>query len=214
MGSSLSAGGLLDLLVAGQPLAAGLGALALISYVFMYTPRKRRTVLNTLIGAIPGAIPPLMGWVAARGRLDSAALALFLIVFLWQVPHFLAIAWIYRDEYGAAGQVMLPVFDPNGVQTGRQMIRYTLALILASLAPCIVGMSSWISGLGAMVLGTVFLYTAIAYARTPTTDRARQVFRASLVYLPALLLFSNDTCRMEPDINFCCCGQRGLRQSI
>jgi len=189
VGSSQSAGGLLYLIVAGQPLTAGLGALALVSYVFIYTPLKRRTVLNTLVGAMPGALPPLMGWVAARGRLDSAALALFLIVFLWQVPHFLAIAWIYRDEYRAAGHVMLPVSDPNGVQTGRQMIRYTLALMFASLAPCMIGMSSWISGLGAVVLGTVFLYTAIAYARTPSTDRARQVFRASLVYLPVLLLF-------------------------
>jgi len=189
VGCCLSAGGLLYLLVAGQPLVVGLGALALVSYVFIYTPLKRRTVLNTLVGAIPGAIPPLMGWVAARGRLDSAALVLFLIVFLWQVPHFLSIAWIYRDEYGAAGHVMLPVSDPKGVQTGRQMIRYTLALILASLAPCIVGMSSWISGLGAVVLGAVFLYTGIAYARTPTTDLARQVFLASLVYLPVLLLF-------------------------
>jgi protoheme IX farnesyltransferase len=189
VGSSLSAGGLLYLIVAGQPLTAGLGALALVSYVFIYTPLKRRTVLNTLVGAMPGAIPPLMGWVAARGRLDSAALALFLIVFVWQVPHFLAIAWIYRDEYEAAGLEMLPVSDPNGVQTGRQMTCYTLALILASLAPCIAGLGSWISGLGAVVLGAVFLYTAIAFTRAPTTHWARQVFRASLVYLPALLLF-------------------------
>ena len=189
LGSSLSAGGLIYLLAADQPLAAGLGACALFCYVFIYTPLKRRTALNTLIGAIPGAIPPLMGWVAARGRLDSAALALFLIVFLWQVPHFLAIAWIYRDEYRAAGLKMLSVSDPNGVQTGRQMTRYTLALILASLAPCIAGLGSWISGLGAVVLGAVFLYTAVAFTRAPTTRRARLVFQVSLVYLSVLLLF-------------------------
>jgi len=189
LGCCLSAGGLVYLLAAGQPLAAGLGAFALVSYVFIYTPLKRRTVLNTLIGAIPGAIPPLMGWVAARGRMDSSALALFLIVFLWQIPHFLAIAWIYRDEYGAAGLEMLSVSDPAGVQTGQQMIRYTLVLIVAGLLPCALGLGSWFSGLGSVVLGGVFLYTAIVFTRTPTKDQARRVFRMSLVYLPVLLLF-------------------------
>jgi protoheme IX farnesyltransferase len=165
-----------------------LGVFALLSYVFVYTPLKTRTTLNTLIGAIPGAVPPLMGWTAARGQLDADALALFLIVFLWQVPHFLAIAWIYRDEYNRAGFRMLPVFDPDGTRTGREMIRYTLALVPASLLPCLLGLGGWRSGLGALALGTVFLYSVVAFARNPTRSNARHVFRTSLLFLPALLM--------------------------
>jgi protoheme IX farnesyltransferase len=188
LGGALSAGGLIYLLAAGQALAAGLGAFALVSYVLIYTPLKRRTELNTLIGAIPGAVPPLLGWAAARGRLDTGALALFLIVFLWQVPHFLAIAWIYRDEYSRAGLRVLPVLDPAGVETGRQMIRYTVALMVASLLPFALGLGGCISGLGALGLGLIFVYTALAFARSPTIDHARFVFRTSLLFLPALLL--------------------------
>jgi protoheme IX farnesyltransferase len=188
LGSALSAAGLADLVAARQLLGSGLGLFALISYILLYTPLKRRTTLNTLIGAIPGAVPPLIGWAAARGRLDAGALGLFLIVFLWQVPHFLAIAWIYRDEYRAAGLQMLSVSDPDGVQTGRQMVRYSLALVLASVLPCAVGLGSWISALGALILGGVFVYTTVVFTRTPTKDQARHVFRASLVFLPALFL--------------------------
>jgi protoheme IX farnesyltransferase len=189
LGCTLSAGGLAVLFAVHEPLAAGLGAFALVVYVCVYTPLKRRTTLNTLIGAIPGAVPPLIGWAAARGRLDIGALALFLIVVLWQVPHFLAIAWIYRDEYARAGLCMLPVCDPDGEQTGRQMVGYTLVLILASPLPLILGPGGWISGLGALVLGVVFLYRVLVFARTPTTHQARQVFQTSLLFLPALLLF-------------------------
>jgi protoheme IX farnesyltransferase len=188
VGCTLSAAGLVYLLAARQLVGAGLGALALVSYVLIYTPLKRRTTLNTLIGAIAGAVPPLIGWAAARGRLDGEALLLFVIVLLWQVPHFLAIAWIYRDEYGAAGLKMLPVSDSKGIETGRQMIRYTVALIVASAAPGSLGLVSWISGLGALALGAVFLYTAIVFTRTPTKQKARQVFRTSLMFLPTLLL--------------------------
>ena len=118
LGCALCGGGLVELLAARQPLAAGLGTLALVSYVFVYTPLKKRTTLNTLIGAVPGAVPPLIGWAAARGRLDTGALALFLIVFLWQVPHFLAIAWIYRDDYRRAGFRMLTTIRyPSGDQS-------------------------------------------------------------------------------------------------
>jgi heme o synthase len=187
LGSLLSAGGLVYLAI-GQPLAAGLGAFALFSYLLVYTPLKERTPLSTLIGAIPGAVPPLIGWAAARGSLDRGALALFLIVFLWQVPHFLAIAWIYRDQYARAGFCVLPVLDPDGVQTGKQMIRYTLVLLLASLMPGVLGLGGWLSGLGALVLGVAFLSRAVLFARSPTTHRARQVFRMSLLYLPAVLL--------------------------
>jgi len=188
LGSILSGGGLVYLLTFCPPLAAGLGAFALFSYVFVYTPLKVRTPLNTLIGAVPGAVPPLIGCAAARGSLDSVALSLFLIVFLWQVPHFLAIAWIYRDQYARAGFRVLPVSDPQGVQTGKQMIRYTMALIPASLMPCVLGVGGWFSGIGALILGVVFLYRACVFARTGATHDARLVFRMSLVFLPALLL--------------------------
>jgi protoheme IX farnesyltransferase len=189
VGSILSAGGLACLLALRQPLAAGLGAFALVSYVGFYTPLKRLTSLSTLIGAVPGALPPMIGWAAARGSLDSGALALFLIVFLWQVPHFLAIAWIYRDQYAHAGFRVLPVLDPQGVQTGKQMIRYTLVLILASLMPFALGRSGWLAAIGAVVLGVVFLYRVLVFARTGTVHEARRVFRWSLIFLPALLLF-------------------------
>lgn len=188
LGSILSAGGLVYLLALCPPLAAGLGAFALFSYLLVYTPLKERTTLSTLIGAIPGAVPPMIGCAAASGRVDTMALALFLIVFLWQVPHFLSIAWIYRDEYARAGFRVLPVLDPHGVQTGRQMIRYTVVLILASLMPWVLGVGGWFSGLGALILGAVFLHRAVAFARTGSTQQARQVFRMSLLFLPALLL--------------------------
>jgi len=189
LGCMLSAAGLADLVAAGQLLGVGLGVFALITYVLIYTPLKTQTTLNTLIGAIAGAVPALIGWAAARGRLDVGAMVLFLIVFLWQVPHCLAIAWIYRDEYRAAGLQMLPISDPEGIQTGRQMIRYTLVLIIASVVPCALGLGSWMSASGAVVLGGVFLYAAAVFTRTPTTHQARQVFRASLVFLPTLFLF-------------------------
>ena len=193
LGCTLSAVALVDLVAERQFVAASLGAFALVSYVFVYTPLKRLTTLNTLIGAIPGAMPPLIGWAAAGGRPDAGALALFAIVFLWQVPHFLAIGWIYRDQYSRAGLRMLPVFDQDGTQTGREMVRYILVLILASLVPFVLGTSGWMAGIGALILGAVFLCSALVFARTPTTQHARHVFRASLLFLPALLvLFALD----------------------
>jgi protoheme IX farnesyltransferase len=188
LGCTLSAAGLLYLLALCPPLAAGLGAFALVSYLFIYTPLKERTPLSTLVGAVPGAVPPLIGWAAARGSLDMGALALFLIVFLWQVPHFLAIAWIYRDQYARAGFRVLSVLDRRGARTGQQMIRYTLVLIPASLLPGVLGIGGWLSAIGALVLGALFLDSAIAFARTRTTRQARQVLRMSLVFLPALFL--------------------------
>lgn len=193
LGCVLSADGLAYLLAAGQLVAAALGAFALVVYVLVYTPLKIRTPHNTLIGAIPGAVPPLMGWAAAGGKLDRGAAALFLIVLLWQIPHFLAIAWIYRDEYARAGLRMFPLFDPSGVRTGRQMAFYTLALIAASLLPFFMGTSGWIAAIGAVVLGFDFLFAALAFARNRSTANARQVFRASLVYLTGLsILFALD----------------------
>jgi heme o synthase len=129
-----------------------------------------------------------MGWATARGRLDSGALAVFLIVVLWQIPHFLAIAWIYRDQYARAGLRMFPLFDPDGARTGRQMVWYTLVLIPTSLLPFVIGTSGRLAAFGAVILGVVFLCAAVAFALNRTTPRAQQVFRASLVYLGGLLL--------------------------
>src|SRR5262249_53746238 len=165
-----------------------LGALALVVYVFAYTPLKRLTPQSTLVGAIPGAVPPLMGWACIRGRLDGTAVVLFLIVFLWQIPHFLAIAWIHRDQYGSAGLRMFPLFDPDGVRTGRQMVWYTVVLIAASLMPVTIGVVDWVSAVGVLIIGVVFLYTTIAFARRRTTDHARQVFEVSVLFLATLLL--------------------------
>jgi len=188
LGLALAACGLTCLVAAGQTLAVGLGAFAFVVYVLVYTPLKTRTPLNTLVGAIPGAVPPLMGWAAVRGRLDGAALVLFLLVFLWQIPHFLAIAWIYRDEYARAGLRMFAESDPNGVRTGRQMVWYTLALIPASVAPIATSGGSWIFALAALLAGAFFFSSTFAFARNPTMHHARDVFRMSVVYLAALML--------------------------
>jgi heme o synthase len=170
-----------------QPLAAGIAALTFLSYVLLYTPLKRRTTLNTLVGAVPGALPPVIGWTAATGRLDREAIVLFLILFLWQVPHFLAIAWIYREDYGRAGLKMLPVLDVSGSMTGRQMVIYCLALIPISLMPVLFHQAGIVYGLGALALGLFFLRAACGFVAEKTAARARRVLHASLLYLPALL---------------------------
>jgi protoheme IX farnesyltransferase len=163
-------------------------AFTFLSYVFIYTPLKRKTPLNTLVGAVPGALPPVIGWTAIRGSIDREALALFLIVFLWQVPHFLAIAWIYREQYARAGLCMLPVVDPDGTQTGRQMVRYCLVLIPASLVPAGLDMAGGVYIAAAVLLGLGFLLRCIAFTRESSVAQARRVLRASLVYLPLLFL--------------------------
>lgn len=188
LGCGLAGGGLGYLAAAGQMLAAALGAVALVLYVLVYTPLKTRTPHNTLVGAIPGAMPPLMGWVSTHGRLDGGAVVLFLIVFLWQIPHFVAIAWIYRDEYARAGLRVLPLYDPSGVRTGRQMVWYTLVLIPTSLTPLVTREGGWITALGVLIAGAVFLYSTLAFARNRTTQQAHQVFRISVLYLATVLL--------------------------
>lgn len=170
-----------------QPYAALVAAMTFVSYVFVYTPLKRKTSLNTLVGAVPGALPPVIGWTAVRGSLDGEILSLFAVLFLWQVPHFLAIAWIYRDEYAAAGLKMLPVVDRDGGMTGRQMASYCLALLAASLAPVYLGHAGPLYLLGALALGLFFLIGTLRFARKASVPQARRVLRASLIYLPALL---------------------------
>jgi protoheme IX farnesyltransferase len=164
-----------------------IGAFTLVSYLFIYTPLKRVTWLNTAIGAIPGALPPLMGWTAARGELSREGWALFAILAFWQLPHFLAIAWIYREEYAKAGFQMLPVIDPHGQRTGRQAVSHTLGLLPVSLCPFLFGLAGPIYLAGALILGFIFLWFAIQFSRHLTIPRARQLFYVSILYLPLLL---------------------------
>jgi len=188
LGIGLTAVGLTYLAVSlRQPLTAGMAAFTFATYVFLYTPLKRLTPLNTLVGAVPGAMPPVIGWTAVRGSIDAQAMALFLIVFLWQVPHFLAIAWIYREQYARAGLQMLPVVDRQGARTSRQMVRYCLALIPVSLLPTVLGMAGPLYLVGAVLLGLFFLRSAFGFAQSSSVRAARVVLRTSLVYLPALL---------------------------
>jgi protoheme IX farnesyltransferase len=189
LGATFGLAGVLYLVAAGQRMAAAVAAFTFIAYVFVYTPLKRVTTFNTLIGAVPGALPPVIGWVSVRGAIDVEIVILFLILFLWQVPHFLAIAWIYKRDYAQAGLCMLPVVDDSGAITGRQMICYCLALLSASLLPLSNGRAGLMYLVGAAVLGGMFLAYAIAFARRPGLDRARSVLRASLVYLPLMLVF-------------------------
>jgi len=186
-GGVCSIAGLVLLAWAVNLLTSFLGALTLISYLFIYTPLKRVTWLNTAIGAVPGALPPLMGWTAARGELSGEGWGLFAILFFWQIPHFLAIAWLYRDEYAKAGFVMLPVIDRDGFRTGRQAVSHTLGLMLASLMPAFFGLAGVIYFAGALLLGSIFLGFALLFARTLTIERARQLFFVSITYLPLLL---------------------------
>jgi heme o synthase len=187
LGGVMSVLGLAYLAVAVNSLTSVLGAVTLISYLFIYTPLKRMTWTNTLVGAIPGALPPLMGWTAARNELGGEGWALFAILAFWQLPHFFAIAWLYRDEYARAGFVMLPNIDADGRRTAQQSVSNTIALVIASLLPFVLGMSGRIYLAAALVLGAGFLLCAIQFSRQLTQARARQLFIASILYLPLLL---------------------------
>ena len=176
------------LLMGANLLAAEVALVTFLLYVFVYTPLKTRTTLNTVIGAIPGALPPVIGWAAATGRLGVEAWALFLIVFLWQFPHFLAIAWIYRDDYERAGFRMLTVGDLRGRMTGCQAVSYALALIPAGLLPAIVGLAGPAYFAGALLLGLWYLVAAGRFWLEASDRRARRLLRTSFVYLPAILL--------------------------
>lgn len=186
-GAACSVLGLGVLALGVNLLTATLGALTLGSYLFVYTPLKRITTLNTAIGAIPGALPPLMGWTAARGEVTAEGWALFAILFFWQLPHFLAIAWLYREDYARAGFAMLPVVDPDGQRTGVQSVSHTLGLLSVSLFPVAFGLVGAAYLVGALVLGLLFLVTAVQFARALTVTSARRLFFASILYLPLLL---------------------------
>jgi heme o synthase len=179
--------GMIYLAVAVNLVTAALGAATLASYVFVYTPLKRVTTLNTVIGAIPGALPPLMGWTAARGEISSEGWSLFAILCFWQLPHFLAIAWMYKDDYQRAGFVMLPVVDATGERTGRQALCHTLGLLPISLCPFLFHMVGPIYLGGALILGALFVWCAFEFSRKLTLRTARRLFFASIIYLPLLL---------------------------
>jgi protoheme IX farnesyltransferase len=180
--------GVVQLAVGTTLLAAALALLNLVTYVGVYTPLKRVTTLNTHVGAIPGAMPALIGWAAVRGTLEPGAWMLFLIVFVWQLPHFLSIAWLYRDDYERGGFKMLPVLDKDGAATGRQAVLGALALLPVSLLAVLWGLSGWAYLVGALLLGLLFLRRAIAFALDRSPAAARLLMRASLLYLPLLLV--------------------------
>jgi protoheme IX farnesyltransferase len=186
-GGACSVLGLVYLAALVNPLTSVLGAVTAISYLFIYTPLKRVTWLNTLVGAIPGALPPLMGWTAARNELSGEGWALFAILAFWQIPHFMAIAWLYRDEYAKAGFVMLPNVDASGSRTAQQSVSNTIALLLASLCPFAFGLNGKIYLAVALVLGAGYFLCAVRFARQLTAQRARQLFLASIIYLPLLI---------------------------
>lgn len=185
-GLALSAVGLILLAARANLLAAALALATLIVYLVVYTPLKRRTPAATLVGAVPGALPPLIGWTASHGSVSLGGAALFAIVFLWQIPHFMAIAWMYRDDYGAAGFPMLPVVEPEGRRAGRQAVVYAAALVPVALVPAFVGVSGTAYAASALVLGLVLLWLAIRFARTRSDQSARALFFGSIVYLPLL----------------------------
>ena len=185
-GLLLSLVGLAQLAFGVNVISAVVAAVTLGSYVLLYTPLKRRTWLSTLIGAFPGALPPVIGWAAARGEITIGALTLFAIVFLWQIPHFLAIAWMHRDDYARAGLPLLPVVEPDGRSTGRQALLYAAALLPASVTPAWAGLAGPIYVAAASVLGVALLVLTVQFARQRSVGSARRLFYASITYLPLL----------------------------
>ena len=186
-GVLVSLAGFTVLYVGTNTLAALLGLFTLLSYLLVYTPLKRRSPLCTAVGAVPGAIPPLIGYAAAAGHLDMAALALFAIMLVWQFPHFYAIAWMHRDDYARGGIRMLPVVHPNGAATANRIVAYSILLIPVSVLPRFLGMTGSIYFTSAIVAGFGLLYFGVRLSRDSTCTRARHVLLASVLYLPIVL---------------------------
>ncbi|MFQ5652036.1 MAG: heme o synthase [bacterium] len=184
---SISVSGIVYLSIATNLLTGVLAALTLASYVFIYTPLKRKTPLSTVIGAIPGALPAMGGWTAVQGEITVGAWVLFAILFFWQLPHFLAIAWIYREDYVRGGFPVLPVLDKNSSTTGIHIIVNCLALLSVSLLPTLLGMTGAIYFVGAFILGLLFLISGIRVAVLRTNLNAKQLLHASIIYLPILI---------------------------
>jgi len=187
-GIVITLGGLLYLAVVVEPWSAVLTGAIVGSYLFGYTPLKMKTSLCSLVGAVSGALPPVVGWVAARGTFGSEVWVLFAMLFLWQIPHSLAIARLYRDDFARAGFRILPVIDPEGSSTGRQVVTYCLALLVVGLLPTLIGLAGPVYFIAACVLGLVFLGFGIDLARSYTVAAARRLLFASLVYLPLTFL--------------------------
>ena len=180
----ISAAGVAYLMFFVNVLTSALGAATLAGYILVYTPLKTRTAMCTLIGAFPGAAPPMMGWTAARGEIDAVALSLFAILFLWQMPHFFAIAWIFTEDYARAGFSM----HASGERTGRQIVFYCCALIPISVLPTFLGLTGMVYLLGAILLGFVYLGYGFAVALFRSNTHAHRLLRVSVLYLPALLV--------------------------
>jgi protoheme IX farnesyltransferase len=183
---ALAAIGLGILAATSNFLTVLLAVLTLISYNVVYTPMKRRSQLATLVGAVPGALPPMIGWVAGRGALTPEAWALFAIVFVWQIPHFMAIAWLYRADFSRAGFPLLPVVEPTGKSAARQAVLFSIVLVPISLAPYFLQMSGSAYGIGAASGSIGLLWLAISFALKRTDQRARLLFLGSITYLPLL----------------------------
>jgi protoheme IX farnesyltransferase len=184
--TALSSLGLAMLAVGVNTLTALVALATLVSYVVIYTPLKRVTSFATVIGAIPGALPPVIGWVAAREDLTQGAWLLFGIVFLWQLPHFLSIAWMFREDYARAGFPMLPVLEPDGRSTGRQSVIYSAALVPVSLAPTLIGLTGRAYFAGALALAAIFMVLAVKFALSRSRADAKRLFFGSIIYLPLL----------------------------
>jgi protoheme IX farnesyltransferase len=184
--AAMSAAGLLLLAVEANVLSAAVALATVVVYALVYTPLKPRTSFATVVGAIPGALPPVIGWAAARNELSAGAWVLFAIVFLWQLPHFLAIAWIYREDYDRGGFPMLPVIEPDGRSTARQAVVYAAALLPVSLAPTPMGMTGAAYFAGAFALTLLFVALALKFAATRSIPDARRLFFGSITYLPLL----------------------------
>ncbi len=185
-GVLLLSAGLVELTFGANAAAAAVALATSASYVLVYTPLKTRTSLATLVGAVPGALPPVIGWAAATGDITLPALVLFAIVFFWQMPHFLAIAWMYRDDYARAGIPLLPVLEPDGRRTGQQALLYAAALWPVSLLPALVGLADAPYSIIATALGLVLIALAARFARERSMAHARRLFLFSITYLPLL----------------------------
>jgi protoheme IX farnesyltransferase len=185
-GIVLSLAGFVELWLGVNLLSGLIGAFTLASYLFLYTPMKQRTWWSTTVGAIPGAMPPMIGYAAAAGAITRESWVLFAILFLWQFPHFYSIAWMYKEDYARAGIQMLPVVDPDCRSTARQIVLYGIALIPVSLVPGMLGMTGRIYFIGALILGLVYLYSGVRVALERTLVRARAVLLTSVLYLPLI----------------------------
>lgn len=186
-GSLLAVAGTLQLALYVNLLTAAVALATLVCYVAVYTPMKTRTAFATVVGAVPGAAPPVIGWTAATGELGLGAWLLFALLFLWQLPHFLSIAWLYREDYRRAGMHLLTIDDPDSRRTARQTVVWTVALLPVSLMPAAVGLGGLLYLGGAAAAGVAFLAASVAFARAPRVESARRLLLVSVVYLPAVL---------------------------